>query len=50
MPDLEQDRKNRELIEALRKTLNAVADRLTPDVEPPVIYVVKPPTKKNDGK
>ncbi len=41
MTDPEQDRKNRELMEALRKTLEVMSERLTPEVEPAVVYAVK---------
>ena len=42
MPDREEDEKNRELIEALRNMVDVMAKRLTPDVEPALVYVVKP--------
>ncbi len=47
MADSEQERKNRELMEALRKTLEVAAKRLTPEIEPAVIYVVKDVSKKD---
>ena len=41
MADLEQDpdARNRALIEALRESFTPLNERLTPDVEPAVIYV-----------
>jgi hypothetical protein len=41
MADPEQDHKNRELIEALRKTLETALTRLTPEIEPAIVYVIK---------
>jgi len=41
MPDPEQEAKNRELIEALRKTLEMVSRRLTPEIEPALIYTLR---------
>lgn len=41
MTDPEQDRKNRELIEALRRIMEVLSKRLTPEIEPAVIYIVK---------
>ena len=41
MPEPEQEQKNRELMEALRKMLDAAAQRLTPEVEPAVVYVLQ---------
>ena len=43
MADSEQERKNRELIEALRKVMEVLSKRLTPDIEPAIIYIVKDP-------
>ena len=40
MTDSEQDQKNRELMEALRKIFEPLARRLTPEIEPAVVYVI----------
>lgn len=36
----DQEQKNRELMEALRKSVEPALNRLTPDVEPAVVYVL----------
>jgi hypothetical protein len=41
MADSEQDQKNRELMEALRKALELPFQRLRPEIEPAVVYVIK---------
>ena len=41
MSELEQERKNRELMEALLQVLAAQAKRLTPEVEPALTYGFK---------
>ncbi len=40
MTDSEQEQKNRELIDALRKSVEPALKRLTPEVEPAVVYVL----------
>lgn len=41
MTEPEQERKNREVIEALRRIMDVLSKRLTPEVEPAVVYIVK---------
>ncbi len=40
MAESEQDRKNREIVEAVRQTLQDLTERLTPEVEPALVYVL----------
>lgn len=44
MPEGEQE-KNRALVESLRASFTAIARRLTPDVEPAVVYSPGEPVK-----
>ena len=41
MDGAEQEQKNRELVEALRKTIEKLSMRLTPEVEPALVYQLK---------
>ena len=41
MTEPEQEQKNRELIEALTNPLEVLSKRLTPEVEPALLYIVK---------